>query len=33
MMLFGLGRITITAKVADEEQTATGTQIIIFSMV
>lgn len=32
-MLFGFGPISITAKVADEEQTATGTQIIIFSMV
>ena len=32
-MLFGFGAITITAKVADEERTATGTQIIIFSMV
>jgi hypothetical protein len=32
-MLFGFGAITITAKVADEEQTATGTQIIIISMV
>jgi PKD repeat protein len=32
-MLFGFGAITITAKVADVEQTATGTQIIIFSMV
>ncbi|MCX6672102.1 MAG: FG-GAP repeat protein, partial [Euryarchaeota archaeon] len=32
-MLFGFGAISITAKVADEEQTATGTQIIIFSMV
>ena len=32
-MFFGLGPITITAKVADEEQTATGTQLIIFSMV
>jgi len=32
-MLFGFGTISITAKVADEEQTATGTQLIIFSMV
>jgi len=32
-MLFGFGAISITAKVADEEQTATGTQLIIFSMV
>jgi hypothetical protein len=32
-MLLGFGAISITAKVADEEQTATGTQIIIFSMV
>jgi len=32
-MLFGFGAISITAKVADEEQTATGTQIIIISMV
>jgi hypothetical protein len=31
--LLGFGAISITAKVADEEQTATGTQIIIFSMV
>ncbi len=31
--VFGLGPITITAKVADEEQTAKGTQILIFSMV
>jgi hypothetical protein len=32
-MLLGFGAISISAKVADEEQTATGTQIIIFSMV
>jgi hypothetical protein len=32
-MLFGFGAISITAKVADEEKTATGTQIIIFSRV
>jgi hypothetical protein len=32
-LLLGFGTITITAKVADEEQTATGTQIIIYSMV
>ena len=32
-MLFGFGAITISAKIADGEQTATGTQIIIFSMV
>ena len=32
-LFFGLGPIIITAKVADEEKTATGTQIIIFSMV
>lgn len=32
-MLLGFGAISITAKVADEEQKATGTQIIIFSMV
>jgi hypothetical protein len=32
-MLFGFGAISITAKVADEEKTAIGTQIIIFSMV
>jgi hypothetical protein len=32
-MLLGFGAISITAKVADEEQTATGTQLIIFSMV
>jgi hypothetical protein len=30
---FRLGPITITAKVADEEKTAEGTQLIIFSMV
>jgi hypothetical protein len=29
-MFFGLGPITITAKVADEEKTAEGTQFIIF---
>ena len=32
-LIFGFGLITITVKVADEEQTAKGTQIIIFSMV
>jgi subtilisin family serine protease len=32
-MLLGFGTISITAEVADEEQTATGTQLIIFSMV
>ncbi len=32
-MLLGFGAISITAKVADEEQTASGTQLIIFSMV
>jgi hypothetical protein len=32
-MLLGFGPISITAKVANEEQTATGTQLIIFSMV
>jgi len=32
-ILFGFGPISITAKVADEEQTATGFQFIIFSMV
>jgi subtilisin family serine protease len=32
-MLLGFGAISIIAKVADEEQTATGTQIIIFSIV
>ncbi|HIH28442.1 MAG TPA: hypothetical protein HA260_01410 [Thermoplasmata archaeon] len=32
-MLLGFGIISIVAKVADEEQTATGTQLIIFSMV
>jgi len=32
-MLFGLGAITISAKIADKEQTATGTQIIIVSFV
>jgi len=33
LMLFGFGPITITAKVADEEKTATGWQIIILSIV
>jgi hypothetical protein len=33
MILFGFGLITITARVADEEQTATGTQLIIVSLV
>jgi len=33
IMMIGLGPITITAKVADEEQTTTGTQIFIFSKV
>jgi hypothetical protein len=32
-MLFGFGAISIVAKVADEEQTATGTQLLIFSIV
>jgi hypothetical protein len=32
-LLLGFGAISITAKVADEEQTAMGTQLIIFSMV
>jgi hypothetical protein len=32
-MLFGFGTISITAKVYDDEQTATGKQFIIFSMV
>jgi hypothetical protein len=32
-MLLGFGAISIIAKVADEEQTADGTQILIFSMV
>ncbi len=32
-MILGFGKISIIAKVADEEQTATGFQIIIFSMV
>jgi hypothetical protein len=32
-MLLGFGAISITVKVADEEQTAEGTQIVIFSMV
>jgi large repetitive protein len=32
-MLLGFGAISIVARVADEEQTSTGTQIIIFSMV
>jgi hypothetical protein len=30
---FGLGSISITAKVANEEKTATGKQFIIFSIV
>ena len=33
LKVFGLGAITITAKVADEEKTAKGTQLLIFSMV
>jgi hypothetical protein len=32
-LFFGLGLISITAKVADEEKTAEGIQIIIFSIV
>jgi hypothetical protein len=32
-MILGFGAISIVAKVADEEQTATGTQLIIFSLV
>jgi hypothetical protein len=32
-LLLGLGPITITVKIADEEQTAEGTQLLIFSMV
>ncbi|MCU0851460.1 MAG: FG-GAP repeat protein [Candidatus Thermoplasmatota archaeon] len=32
-MLLGFGAISIVAKVADEEQTATGTQFVIFSLV
>jgi subtilisin family serine protease len=32
-MLLGFGAISITTKVADEEQATTGTQLIIFSMV
>jgi len=32
-LFFGLGPITITAKVADEEKTAEGTYLFIFSMV
>jgi hypothetical protein len=32
-LIFGFGAITISATIADEEQTATGLQIIIFSMV
>jgi hypothetical protein len=32
-MLFGLGALSITAKVAYEEKTTKGTQLIIFSMV
>lgn len=33
IMVFGFGPITITAKVADEEQIMTGTQLVIFSIV
>jgi hypothetical protein len=33
IMMVGLGPITISAKVADEEQTATGFQFIVISMV
>ncbi len=32
-MVFGFGPITITTKVADEETTAKGTQLLIFSIV
>jgi len=32
-ILFGLGPLAITANVADEQKTATGTQIIVLSMV
>ena len=32
-MLFGIGPITIIARIADEEQTAKGKQIIIFTIV
>ena len=32
-MLFGFGPLTISAKIADEEATVTGTQILIFSIV
>lgn len=32
-MLFGFGALKITAKLADKEQTATGTQIIILTLV
>jgi hypothetical protein len=32
-MFLGFGPISITVKVADEEQTATGTQLLIFSLV
>jgi hypothetical protein len=32
-MLFGFGAISITARVADEEQTTTGTQLFIITMV
>ncbi len=32
-MLFGLGALSITAKVGDDEKTSTGTQFIIFSKV
>jgi hypothetical protein len=32
-IFFGLGPITITAKAAEEEQTSTGMQLVIFSIV
>jgi hypothetical protein len=32
-IFFGLGPIAITVRVGAEEKTATGTQVIIFSMV
>jgi len=32
-MLFGFGALTITAKVVDEEKTAKGTQLLIFTIV
>jgi hypothetical protein len=33
LKLFGLGHITITVKVADEEKIVQGTQFFIFSII